>query len=160
MDDVRPEQLVSEAHRIAADVPDRAAADRGIRPGIVGTVEEERERAVDQPQLAEVAAVRELQRTPDLRVVQVHERLDRDPLGVRGDARDRVDVFGPERKRLLAQDVLARLERADRPRHVQVIRQRDVDDVDIRIRHERVVRVIDPFRAVGRRERLRPCPVA
>ena len=145
---VRPEQLVREAHRIAADVPDRAAADRGSAAGRRhgrGRTRTSRGPAAARrgpPPCASSSArricgwCRYMNASTAIRSVSARDRA-------RSRRRPR-----PERQRLLAQDVLARLERADRPRHVQVIRQRDVDDVDIRIRHERVVRVIDPFRAV------------
>ena len=46
------------------------------------------------------------------------------------------------RERLLAQHVLAGLGRADRPRHVQVVRQRIVDRLDFRIGQQRLDREV------------------
>ncbi len=76
---------------------------------------------------------------------------------------------GRRRVRLLAQHVLARLERAHRPLVVQAVRQRDVDGVDLRVGEQRVVRAVrarqtrapartrprDPGRG-SRRRRSRP----
>ena len=46
------------------------------------------------------------------------------------------------RQRLLAQDVLARLGRRDRPLGVEVVRQRDVDGVDVGVGEQRLVRAV------------------
>ena len=49
---------------------------------------------------------------------------------------------GRQGQRLLAQDVLAGTRRGDRPLGVQVVRQRDVDDVHVRVGEERLVRPV------------------
>jgi hypothetical protein len=71
--------------------------------------------------------------------VAIHERFgDHASPGAR-DCRDAIDVLRRERQRLFAQDVLARIERAQRPLDVQRIRQRDVNRVDGRIADQGVV---------------------
>ena len=54
----------------------------------------------------------------------------------------RVDVLDGQGERLLAQDVLAGLERPDRPVGVEVVRQGDVDDVDVGSVEQRLVRAV------------------
>src|SRR5262245_9043307 len=44
--------------------------------------------------------------------------------------------------RLFAEDVLARLERANRPRYVQVIGERNVDGIDVAIGEEFLIRTV------------------
>ena len=51
-------------------------------------------------------------------------------------------VRGRQRERLLAQDVLAGLRGGDRPIHVHVVGQRDVDRVDVGVRQQRLVRAV------------------
>ena len=149
-----------DAHRVAADVPERAAAHRRIDPRVVRVVEEEREGRVDDLKIAERARAHDLERGVDLRVVEIHERLDGDPVVPRGRLGDRVDLRDAQGQRLLAQHVLARIERPDRPRRVEVVGQGDVDDVDRGIRQERLVGAIGRRRAVRGRERPRPLEVA
>ena len=60
---------------------------------------------------------------------------------------------GGQRQRLLAQDVLAGPGRGDRPLGVEVVGQRDVDGVDVRVGEERLVRAVG---ASGCRARRRP----
>ena len=48
----------------------------------------------------------------------------------------------PTVERLLAEHVLARLERADRPLDVERVRQPDVDGLDLRIREQRLVAAV------------------
>ena len=49
-------------------------------------------------------------------------------------------VGGRQRQRLLAQDVLAGAGGGDRPLGVEVVRQRDVDGVHVRVGEQRLVR--------------------
>jgi len=75
--------------------------------------------------------VQQLEYELPLRMEAVHERLH--PHDAALDAvLDRVArLVGGPRRRLLAEDVLARVRRALRPLGVQVVRQRDVDRVDV-----------------------------
>ena len=63
-------------------------------------------------------------------MMEVHERLHRDPVVAGGRGGDRIDLVDRQGERLLAEDVLAGVEGPDRPLGVQAVRQRDVDDVD------------------------------
>ncbi len=141
-----------EGDRVAADIPQRTAALGRIDPRIVRIGQEERERPVDQLEPPERAAPGELDRAQDLRVVEVHEPFHRDPPGPVGGGDDGVDVVDGQRERFLAQDVLARLECADRPLGMEVVGQRDVDDVHVRRRDEVVIRPERPGDAVACRE--------
>jgi hypothetical protein len=73
-------------------------------------------------------------------VVAIHERLGRHLAGAPARLGDPIDILHRERQRLLAQHVFAGLERAHRPLDVQMIRQRNVDDVDVGVGEQRLVR--------------------
>ncbi len=103
-------------------------------------LEQERERGVDDLDRTEGSGPDELERPQRLGMMEVHERLDRDPAVPLSRRGDRVDVRHGQGERLLAQDVLARVEGSDRPLGMEAVRQRDVDDVDRRISEERVER--------------------
>ena len=60
-----------------------------------------------------------------------HERFRDEPARTIARRDERLGLFRVERDRLLAQHVLARLERADRPRHMQLVGQRIVDRLDL-----------------------------
>ncbi len=71
--------------------------------------------------------------------MEVHERLDGDPARPLGGSGDGIDVVHSQREGLLAEHVLAGLQRADRPLRMEVVGQGDVDDVDIGGREERLI---------------------
>ena len=149
-----------QTDRVAADVPQRPTALGRIDARVVRIGQEEREGAVHDFQAAERSVPRELDRPDRLRVVEIHERLDGDPAGpIRGRG-DRVHLGDRERERFFAQDVLAGLERPDRPFGVKVVRERDVDDVDVGRRDERVVGRERGRDIVRRRERRAALGVA
>ena len=64
-----------------------------------------------------------------------------------------VDALDGHAQRLLAEHVLAGLERTHRPRHVQRVRQRHVDRVDVRIGQQVVVACVTPWDAELLRDR-------
>jgi len=71
-----------------------------------------------------------------------------------------LDILVAAAERLLAEDMLARLQGADRPVDVQRVRERDVDRLDVRVGEERLVapvRALDPALA---RIRLRAGEIA
>ena len=63
-------------------------------------------------------------------------------------------------ERLLAEHVLARFERGDRPFGVQTVRQRVVDRVDVRVGEQCRIRIVHRCDAVLRRERVGPAAIA
>ena len=95
-----------------------------------------------------------------LRVVAIHERFAEEttrPLsGIEGPRH----LLRPAVERLLAEDVLSRLERADRPLHVHRVRQRDVDRLDVWVLEQRVVRAVRALDAPLARVRLGTALVA
>ena len=97
---------------------------------------------------------------PRLRMMPVHEAFHQhEPVAPR-ELEDRLDLAGATRERLLAENVLSRLERKRRPLNVERVRQRDVDRVDLVVREQRVVapvRAPDPVRT---RVRVGPRSVA
>ena len=147
-------------HGVGADVH-RGAAREVVLVADVGELgQREAQRGLDPPDRAELAAVDDLAHAVRERVVPVVERLHHDEAGAR---RDRGDVFGLLRvrgERLLAQHVLAGLERGDRPLRVQPVRERVVDRVDVGIGDERRVGVVHLRDAVLRRERVGPAAIA
>ena len=89
----------------------------------------------------------------------IHERFhELEAWMARGRIGQRLGFTRIERDRLLAQHVLPCLERANRPGDVEIVRQRIVDGVDVRIREELFVRSVcrrDAERARrGKRPRL------
>ncbi len=64
------------------------------------------------------------------------------PAGAVGGVEGRGDLFRVPRERLLAEHVLAGLERLDRPLDVHRVRQRDVDGLDVGIGEQGLVRAV------------------
>ncbi len=139
--------------RVAADVVERAAA-RRLVADVVGVEQAIGEEGLDRPRRTDCAGVGELTRAPPLRMEAHHERLGDQLAGpvARGD--QRLGFLRVERDRLLAQHVLARLQRADRPRDVQLVGQRIVDRLDRRIGEQFVVGAVGLGDPVRRRRRL------
>ena len=100
------------AHAVAADVHQRAAVERGAEPDIRRVVGDEPERGADDPDAADGLSRDELGQPAGLRVVAVHERLHQQPVVALGDVEGSFDFGGASAEWLLAQDVLAGLERA------------------------------------------------
>src|SRR4051812_47924857 len=127
------------AHAVAADVHQRSALELGQPADVprVGQVEAERRADVAQP--ARHAVAHEPLERLRLRVEAPHERLHQHAAGALGRVERRLDLRRAARQRLLAQHVLAGLERPDRPRHVQRVGQRVVDGIDLRVGQQRLV---------------------
>ena len=102
----------------------------------------EAERRADHPRPADRPAVDELGQLPGLRVVAPHERLHQQAPGPVGRVEGGLDLRGAARHRLLAEHVLARLERADRPLAVERVREGDVDGLDVRVVEQRLVAAV------------------
>ena len=77
-----------------------------------------------------------------LRMVPPHERLHQHAPGPLGGVERALRLLRPPRQRLLAEHVLAGLQRPDRPLDVQRVRQRDVDRVDLRVGEQRLVAAV------------------
>ena len=76
------------------------------------------------------------------RVLAVHERLHQQDARLPAGVDHPLRLGRGHRERLLAQDVLAGPGRRDRPLGVEVVRQRDVDGVDVRVGQQRLVRAV------------------
>ena len=94
------------------------------------------------------------------RVVPVVERLHDHEPGAVGDRRHLFGLRGVGGERLLAQHVLAGLERGDRPLRVQPVRQWVVDRVDVGIGEQVRVGAVHARDAVLGRERVGTGPIA
>ena len=155
-----PQRLTAEdesrgVDQVAADVHERAAAElrpvANVRRVAIGVAE----RPEDRSHLADAAARHQVLDRQPLRVGADHERfLD---LGSRAiaDREELARLIRRERDGLLAEHVLAALGRLDRPRHVQVIRQRIVDGVDAVVGEQLLVRPVGFRDAQFRRRRAR-----
>ena len=75
-------------------------------------------------------------------MVAIHERLHQPDAGVRAGLDHPLRVGRGHGQRLLAQDVLAGPSRGERPLGMEVVRQRDVDDIDVGVGEERLVRAV------------------
>ena len=127
---------------VAADVHQRATVRLGEEAGIGGIVGREAECGADQPELPDGAVVHELREPERLRMMAPHETFHQvQPLALRDvECALRLRLVGCQR--LLAQDVLARLERPDRPLDVLPVGQRDVDGLDVGVLEEPVVAAV------------------
>jgi len=103
--------------------------------------------AGDDAQIPDAAALHEIAHGEPLRMVAHHERLADEHTGTLAHLEKLPRLVGRERDRLLAEHVLPRFRGADRPRHVQVIRERIVDGLDVGIGEELLVRTIRPLDA-------------
>ena len=91
----------------------------------------------------------------------VHEGFHHFELAMsRGHAGQLLGLGDRERNRLLAKHVLPGLERTDRPLHVEMVRQRIVDRVDVRVGEQILIRAVGLLDAQFCGDRLRPRHVA
>ena len=90
----------------------------------------------------------------------VHERLAQQSAAPLGGVECRDHLLGVARERLLAEHVLAGLERFDRPLGVQRVRQRDVDRLDLGVGEQVLVRAVGARNLPLARVGLGPGPVA
>ncbi len=142
--------------RIAADVHQRAAAVLGAASNVVRVAAKVAEVAADETQLADTRRTRDESSTCEpLRVPAHHERLGDLHAGSIACGEQLPRLVGGQRDRLLAEHVLARVGGANGPGHVQVIRQRIVDRVDLGIGDQLVVRAVRARNAERRRGRAR-----
>ncbi len=130
------------AHAVAADVHQRASLQIGAQAHVSRIVEVEAEGGADEPQAADRAGPDELHQARGLRVMAIHERLHEQTVVALGQVERRPHVGLAAAQRLLAQHVLARLQRPAGPLQVQRVGQRDVDGVDVRIGQQRLIAVV------------------
>ena len=136
------EQHARQVDRVAADVEQRPAACLELVPDVRRIVVVVREPALDRAQPAEPAGRHDLHRGDPRRVVAIHERLHQPDAGVRAGLDHPLRVGRGHGQRLLAQDVLPGTGSGEGPLGMEVVRQRDVDDVHVGIGEERLVRAV------------------
>jgi hypothetical protein len=127
-------------HGVGADVHGGPAGEVVPVADVLEHRERDAHRRLDTLERADLAAGDDVVHPLRQRVVPVVERLHHHEPGAVGRRRDLLGFGGVRGERLLAQDVLARRDRLQRPLRVQSVRQRVVDRVDIRISDDVVVR--------------------
>ena len=127
---------------VAANVHQRAAADVHLVADVRRIDVEVAEEAEDRAQLPDAALVQQLPQPQPLRMAAHHEGLADLHAGARAHRQQRLRLGDGQADRLLAQHVLARLRGLDRPRHMQVVGQRIVDGVDVRVGEQLFVRAV------------------
>src|SRR5262249_60604394 len=127
------------ADAVAADIHQRAAVELRPEPDVLAVREREAEPRVQRAKLADSTREDELVQGVGLQVVAIHERLHEDAVVLLGDVECALDVLRVTRHGLLAEDVLVRLERADRPFDMHRVRQPDVDRVDVTVPEQLLV---------------------
>lgn len=75
-------------------------------------------------------------------MVAVHERFRQQHVRLPASRGHPLRLAGRQRNRLLAQHMLARLRRPDRPFHMKMIRKRNIDGVDARIGEQLLVAAV------------------
>ena len=127
------------ADAVAAEIEERAAAERWHEPHVVLAWQTPEELGADGLHLSD--AGQQLADQPGLIRVTPHVRLRQDERrGCSARVPRLVDLRRHARVRLLDEHVLAGVERAQRPLVVQRVRQRDVDGVDLLVGEQRIVR--------------------
>ena len=149
-----------QVHGVRADVHRGTAGEVVLVPDVGELGQREAERGLHPPDRAQLAALDDLAHALRERVVPVVERLHHDEPGARRDRRHRFGFRGVRRERLLAEHVLARLQRRDRPLGMEPVGQRVVDRIDLGIGEERRVRVVHGRDPVLRREGLGAAAIA
>ena len=139
-----PATSANGAHGVAPDVPEAAASERGIQPHVGrrgSAVKVKPESTVLKLADVTVTAISSSD-AGNQWLVAIHERFGDDALADRARRLRRDRRRRRQRQRLLAQDVFAGIERAERPLDVQRVRQRDVDRIDTAIAQQRVVAAV------------------
>ena len=127
-------------HGVAAEIHQRAAAQRRIMPQLSGPVfDGHREFGLDRTELAECAAADGRENVLEHRMEAVVEGLHQRPARARGRLRHRACLTRVHRERLLAQDRLSGLQRRDGKARMQMRGQGVIDQVDVRMRDQRVI---------------------
>ena len=131
------------AHRVAADVEQRAPTQVALQADVVGVLGGEPERRLHVERLADA-----LDELAHRRVEAVHEGFHQVPAAAFGGGGHLLGLGGVDPDRLLAEDVLSRIQRTQRPFLVEAVRERVVDGVHLVVGEKRVVRVENPHSRV------------
>ena len=142
--------------RVAADVHGRAAGQRVVVADVGELRQWHAEGSLHPVQLPQLPRRDEFLDPQCHRVVAVVEGLHHHPVGLRAQFGQLAGLCGVGRERLLAQHVLARLERCPGPPSVQSVRQRVVDGIQLGIGDQRFVAAVHSGDAVFGCEDLGP----
>ena len=147
-------------HAVAAHVHQRSAVELRAEADVRRLSRCEAERSADQVEPTHSPAPDQLLQPTRLRIVAVHERLHQQPLVALRGVESALHVLSSAAEGLLAQDVLAGLERAHGPLDVHRVGHRDVDDLDIRVVQQRLVATVSSLDSLLARVALRSRGVA
>ena len=148
----RTEHPRREGHRVGAEVEHRAAGEVGAHDA-VAVVEPLTHVGEHHPRLAEDTVGEQLANDVEAGQEQAPHRLHAEHAGTRRRVTDLPCLTGIQPDRLLDEHVLAGLDREQRVGQVEVVRGRDVDDVDLGVARRAPRRRRAPCR---RRTRRRP----
>ncbi len=126
--------------RVATDVVQSAATDRGHVADVDRVVVEVREEHLHRAQGSDLALPHELSRAQPLRMETNHEGFHDEDLA--GHGAQALGLRRCQRDRLLAQHMLARCGGLQRQWHVEMVRQRVVDGLDLRIGQQLLIRAV------------------
>ncbi len=127
----RAEQLLGEAHRVAADIGERAAAELGVEPDVRGLTDPEVVGADDLAGIADRPRSNELQKALVLVLEREDEGLPQQRARPAGGLEHGTELGGVAAEHLLAEHGLSRREGLHRPLSVQGVGEGDVDRVDL-----------------------------
>ena len=154
-----PSAHVARVTGIGAQVQQRPAREVGPHDAVVG-VEPLAHVGDDAAQVPEPALLDDLPHDVELGEEERPHRLHAEDPGVAGRVADGPGLGGVEPHGLLDEDVLARGDGEQRMGEVVVVRRRDVDDVDVRVGDERLVRAVRALHPPGGRGPLGGAPAA
>src|SRR5258708_7739729 len=127
------EQKAGNLYRITADVHQRPAAPFPHVANIGGIAIEITEDGLDRSEIANLSRAHDLAGADPLRMRPNHERLSDLDAGPVARLNQRAALGHAQRDRFFAQHVLAGLSRANRPGHVQMVREWIIDGLDFRV---------------------------
>jgi len=139
------EQKTRHGNGITSDIHHAAAAEFEHVPDVLGIAIKVTECAHDRLQLSDLAAADDLASAQPLRVGPHHERFANLHASFVSHLNKIQRLFGGYRDRFFAKNMLAGFGCADGPGYMQVIRQRIVNRVDIRIRQQLLIGAVRPF---------------
>src|SRR5450755_1061108 len=136
----------TEIDGIAADIHERATGEFGVQADILGPrANVERERCAHQPDLSNQSGLDLFQRPHDLWVKAVHEGFHEQHIMFARGCGYCLRILQGCGQRLLAQHMLARLQRPNRPFSMQAIGQWNIDGIDLGAIDHSVVAIVNMY---------------
>mmetsp|Transcript_29647 Transcript_29647/g.58673 ORF Transcript_29647/g.58673 Transcript_29647/m.58673 type:complete len:247 (+) Transcript_29647:1372-2112(+) len=139
-----PRHKSGRAKDIDPDIAQAATAAGRLIADVAHVAIVERKRARDMTQCADGTALDHVTHTGPLRVMHDHIGFRRQLAGRIARSNQIVKFTRLQGNRFFTKHMLARRQRLDCPCHMQVIGQRNIDRVNIRICQQRVIAVMDP----------------